>query len=243
MLFIQRRIPSETKLRKKAQSLRREYRGASPFPHVVIDGFFDSACLHKVAREFPAPDKVKWRHYHKPTEEKFACEKTEYFGKNTASLLQELNGPKFIRFLENLSGIQGLAADPSFRGGGMHQIVSGGYLKIHADFNWHEKMAMYRRINLLLYLNENWHEEFGGHLEIWDKEMRQCAKRILPVFNRCVIFNTDDTSFHGHPEPLTCPSDITRKSLALYYYTAEKPPGSQDSPHSTLFQKRPSYMA
>ena len=124
-------------------------------------------------------------------------------------------------------------------GGGLHQIERGGYLKIHADFNRHPKFNLDRRLNLLLYLNENWKEEYGGHLELWNNQMTACVRRISPIFNRCVIFNTTDFSYHGHPEPLTCPEHVTRKSLALYYYSNGRPETERSRPHGTLTQTRP----
>src|SRR5262249_39051246 len=124
-------------------------------------------------------------------------------------------------------------------GGGLHQIEKGGFLKIHADFNYHDKLKLYRRLNLLVYLNKDWSEDYGGHFELWDTEMTKCEQRVLPVFNRCVVFTTTDTSFHGNPVPLTCPEGRTRKSIALYYYTVENPNPERAAAHSTLFKARP----
>jgi hypothetical protein len=112
-------------------------------------------------------------------------------------------------------------------------------LKVHADFNRHTRLQLDRRLNLLCYLNRDWREEYGGHLELWDREMKACVKRILPVFNRCVVFSTTDFSYHGHPDPLNCPKGWSRKSLALYYYTNGRPLDERSGQHSTLFQLRP----
>jgi Rps23 Pro-64 3,4-dihydroxylase Tpa1-like proline 4-hydroxylase len=90
---------------------------------------------------------------------------------------------------------------------------------VHADFNRHEKLNLDRRLNLLLYLNRDWKEEYGGHLQLWTRDMGRCVVKVLPVFNRCVVFSTTDFSYHGHPDPLTCPPGRTRKSIAMYYYT------------------------
>ena len=121
----------------------------------------------------------------------------------------------------------------------MHQIQKHGFLKIHADFNWNRFLKLNRRVNLLIYLNKSWKEEYGGHLELWNREMSECVERILPVFNRCVIFNTSDFSYHGHPDPLTCPDGWTRKSLAVYYYTNGRPQEEQSDIHCTIFKRRP----
>ena len=144
-------------------------------------------------------------------------------GESTRHLLSQFNSSTICEFLQVLTGIEKLIPDPHFVGGGLHQIVQGGFLKIHADFNWHGDLDLHRRINLLVYLNKNWKEEYGGHLELWDKEMKNCEERVLPVFNRCAIFTTTSDSWHGNPAPLTCPEGWTRKSLALYYYLCLRP--------------------
>lgn len=159
-------------------------------------------------------------------------------GDTTRLLLYQLNSSVFIEFLENLTGINGIIPDPHLEGGGLHQIQRGGFLKMHVDFNWHSKLRLDRRLNLLIYLNKNWKEEYGGHLELWDKDMTRCEKKVLPIFNRCFIFNTSDFSYHGHPEPLTCPEGETRKSLALYYYSNGRPSEEISNFHSTVFQAR-----
>jgi Rps23 Pro-64 3,4-dihydroxylase Tpa1-like proline 4-hydroxylase len=150
-------------------------------------------------------------------------------------ILYALNSSPVIRFLEQLTGIPGLLPDPHFTGGGLHQVSPGGRLPVHADFNYMPEVGLYRRLNLLIFLNKDWKDEYGGHLELWDAEMHACVTRILPVFNRCVIFATLATSFHGHPEPLACPPGNTRKAIALYYYTREN--GEEGvPPHGVLWQ-------
>jgi hypothetical protein len=145
-----------------------------------------------------------------------------------------LNGGLFLNFLEGLTGIEGLISDPHIRGGGLHEILREGALGVHADFNLHSRLNLWRRLNLLLYLNENWDPAWGGELELWDRAGKQRVKSIAPIFNRVVIFDTSNFSYHGHPHPLMCPPDRSRKSIALYYYTAQKPEGEID-PHITLF--------
>jgi Rps23 Pro-64 3,4-dihydroxylase Tpa1-like proline 4-hydroxylase len=155
-------------------------------------------------------------------------------GPSTRNLLAQLNGPAFIDFLQELTGITGLVPDPHLFGGGLHQIEPGGYLEVHADFNLHPVTRLERRLNLLIYLNKDWQESWGGALELWGSDMTTCEARIKPLFNRCVIFTTSATSFHGHPVPLACPSGVTRKSVALYYYTL--PVAARVGPmHNTVF--------
>ena len=148
--------------------------------------------------------------------------------KRTRELIEELNGPHFIRWLELVTGMSGLEADPYLEGGGVHQIPRGGFLKLHTDFNWHRRLQRHRRINLLLYLNERWEADWGGELELWNeaeigKIDGQAGACYAPLFNRMIIFATTDFSYHGHPRPLECPPDVTRNSIALYYYSQERP--------------------
>jgi Rps23 Pro-64 3,4-dihydroxylase Tpa1-like proline 4-hydroxylase len=226
-------------LNNLAIKYRTIYTEAQPFPHIVIDNFLPEFILEGILKEFPKVDKIDWQKFDATAEKKLASKHELQMGDMTRFLLYQLNSSVFINFLENLTGIDGLIPDPHFEGGGLHQIERGGYLKIHADFNWHRKLRLDRRLNLLIYLNKNWQEEYGGHLELWDEQMSRCHKKILPVFNRCVIFNTTDFSYHGHPEPLNSPEGQTRKSLALYYYSNGRPSTEISSPHSTMFQVRP----
>jgi len=150
-----------------------------------------------------------------------------------------MNSQVFLQFLQNLTGIEGLLPDPRLQGGGMHQIERGGRLGVHVDFNRHRTSKLDRRLNVLLYLNKDWSEDYGGHFEMWDRQMERCVQRVLPIFNRLVVFSTTETSWHGHPDPLTCPEDRTRKSLALYYYTNGRPDSEVAETHSTKFRTRP----
>ena len=154
-------------------------------------------------------------------------------------ILAEFNGMVFLEFLENLTGIKPLIPDPHFKGGALHQVLPGGSLAIHADFNRDKRRSLDRRINVLFFLNKNWREEYGGGVELWDDKMQKCIVKTNPILNRCVIFSTTSTSYHGHPDPLTCPEGMTRKSLALYYYTNESADENLKEAHSTLWQTRP----
>lgn len=222
-----------------ADKYRQEYSSAKPFPHIVIDNFLPKAMLDSVLEEFPSPEKIDWKTFDNSAEKKLASTSELQMGEHTRLLLQQLNSSTFISFLEKLTGIDGIIPDPHFVGGGLHQIEKGGYLKIHVDFNRHKRLHLDRRLNLLIYLNKDWQEEYGGHFEMWDVDMTECQKKILPLFNRCVIFSTTDFSFHGHPEPLTCPENRTRKSLALYYYSNGRPAHEVADGHSTVFKERP----
>lgn len=202
-----------------------QYQNNKPFPSIYLDDFIDPELLDKVLEEFPDLEKDKTNiYYENPNEKKHATKGDEKFGPNTLKLINYLNSEEFLAFLNKFTGIkEKLVADPYFEGGGFHQIKPGGFLKIHVDFHKHREMKLDRRLNLLLYLNKDWKEEYGGHFELWERDMSKSVTRILPIFNRMAMFSTNGDSYHGHPEKLTCPPDRSRKSLALYYYSDGRP--------------------
>ena len=228
-----------THLNQLAEKFCGDYAQADPFPHVVIDGLVPNAVLAKVLEEFPAPSEPFWGKYIHANSRKLASNDLNRMGPISRELIRELNAPLFLQFLEKLTGMAGIIPDPYLQGGGLHQIERGGFLKVHADFNLHPKLNVDRRLNLLLYLNRDWQEDWGGQLELWDRSMSSARKKIHPLFNRCVVFSTTDFSYHGHPDPLTCPENRTRKSIALYYYTNGRPLRERSAAHSTLYRQRP----
>jgi Rps23 Pro-64 3,4-dihydroxylase Tpa1-like proline 4-hydroxylase len=221
---------------KFAEENNKNYLTDPPWPHIVIDNFFNDEILTKVHDNFPKPDQIEWHQYNNPVEKKLMFSNTDDLGTNFKKVFDELNSPEFINFLEKLTGIENILPDYNFVGGGLHQIEKGGKLDIHSDFNLLYGTNRRRALNLILYLNKDWQESYGGHLELWDKNMSQCCSKILPIYNRAVIFNTDEFSYHGHPEPLTCPSNMTRKSIAIYYYVENK---ESVPSRSTKYMKRP----
>jgi Rps23 Pro-64 3,4-dihydroxylase Tpa1-like proline 4-hydroxylase len=226
------------RMKEITPSAHRSYVDAKPFPHVVFDDFLNPDVLEAVLAEFPKPDEIRWQQFDNAREIKLASAKEATFGPVTRLLFYHLNSMTFLEFLSGVTGIQHLIPDPSFDGGGLHQIVRGGKLGIHADFNKHPRYDLDRRLNVILYLNKQWREEYGGHLELWDRSMSQCEAKILPMFNRMVIFGTTDFTYHGHPDPLQCLEGMTRKSLALYYFSNGRPADQISGDHSTIFRDR-----
>lgn len=212
------------------------YQHAEPFPHIVIDNLFDDDLLRQVLAVFPKPEDMPWRKFDSDTEKKLGYWHTNTVAQVIWNFLQAMNAPPMLEFLEQLTGIDGLIPDPYFGGAGLHQILPGGFLKVHVDFNIHPKLKLDRRLNMLIYLNEDWQDEWGGHLELWDKDISRCYEKIMPVFNRTVIFNTTDFSYHGHPHPLQCPEGQSRKSLSFYYYTNGRPEEERSPNHDTIFR-------
>ncbi len=202
-----------------------EYSEAKPFPNIYFDDFFNPDMLREVLAEFPElGDKPGDIHYANPNESKYASKGESRFGPKTLEFAHFLNSEPFLEFLQNLTGIkETLIPDPYFEGGGFHQIKPGGFLKLHVDFHRHRRMNLDRRINVLVYLNENWQDEWGGHFELWERDKSRSVVRIAPYFNRMAIFSTTDYSWHGHPDPLNCPPERSRRSLATYYYTNGRP--------------------
>jgi hypothetical protein len=208
-----------------AHSLGNDYKSiylsAAPFPSIIFDNFLPEVVIDKLLSNFP--NEVSNNDYIANTihlenlKRGINPSDCNYAAKHIFSFF---NSPPILKFLEGLTDISNLVSDPYFLGGGYHEIKSGGKLSIHADFRSHKALNLQRRINMLIYLNKNWHNEFGGNLELWDDKMLKAVTSIEPIFNRCVIFNTDEKSYHGHPDPLKCPENITRKSVALYYYNS-----------------------
>jgi len=218
-------------------SLARSYCGRRPFPHVHLVEFFEPGVAARIADEFPSETSQEWVHWKHFNENKLGLTKRALFPPFIGQVVDELNAPPFVAWLSRLTGIEGLVADPSLDGGGLHQSGCGGFLNVHTDFTTHHHQPTWRRrVNLILYLNRNWNDAWGGAIELWDRDMRGCVVQIPPLFNHAVIFNTDQPSYHGFPEPLRCPAGVTRRSLALYYYTVEK---TAPVARSTDYRPRP----
>jgi hypothetical protein len=221
----------------KLLELSKRYQEASPYPHIVLENFLNPEELNDCIDEFNKLNETDgWINYKHYNEKKRGLNKLDVLPAAIKATINELNSPEFLQFLSKITGIKGLLKDDHLEGGGIHQSGRGGFLNMHADFTVHPHHRNWqRRVNVLVYLNKGWQEEWGGKLELWDREMKACEVKVLPVFNRCVIFNTDADSYHGHPEPMTCPEDRFRRSIALYYYTVEDKPFRR----ATHYQTRP----
>ena len=218
------------------------YRSATPYAHAIFDDLFDPEALRMILREWPN-DSLEQHNDGTFVRKKQGTTWKTQFGPYTSRYLADLASPQLLLALEKLTGIWGLIPDPYLFGGGLHATASGGKLAVHADFNKHFRFKLERRLNMLVYLNEGWTEENGGWLELWDQQMQSCVQRVLPVFNRTVIFSTTRTSYHGQPEPIVGPPDLWRRSIALYFYSNgradEGAPPDASGQHTTLWQERP----
>jgi Rps23 Pro-64 3,4-dihydroxylase Tpa1-like proline 4-hydroxylase len=226
------------------------YKTAMPFQHIVVDDFVTDAIAQQLQAGFPPADPALQERDNTafvdedtkklPAQKnKLGIRNEQAFDPLVRHILWEMQSQAFILFLEKLTGITNLLPDPRLLGGGTHQTLPGGLLRIHADFNKHRIYDLDRRLNLLLYLNDDWHDEYGGHLELWDRELTACQKRVLPISKRLVLFSTGSDTWHGHPHALTCPEGRARQSLALYYYTNGRPADETHPKHKTLWPLLP----
>ena len=239
MNFTQKNI---NELNKFAYMKKEEYLNASPFPHIVIDNFFNEKLLDNILNEFPRNlENIGYEYQTKVEQKKFTLNDSKLLSNETNNFINFLNSQIFLDFLQIITGInEKLIPDPYLQGGGLHELRNDGFLNIHADFNLHPTMKLDHRLNILIYLNKNWNDNFGGNLQLWNKDMTKCEKKILPEFNKMVIFSTTDFSYHGNPDKINCPNDNSRKSIAMYYYSNGRPASERKlGLHSTIFRKRP----
>ncbi len=201
-----------------AEKNKEKFRSGEPFPHIVFDNFLDKTAYtlvrdyHQVGRLARAGSKTRDKCYGK------------YVTENELDVLRrvifyQFGTPSFIKFLNILTGIDDLELDVNLREAGYTMITPGGYLQVHKDFTHNSHTDMERRLNLFIFLNDNWEEEWGGSLSFWDIKTGNKIKSYLPIGNRCVIFLASNIAYHGHPEPLRCPENVLRKSFSTYYYT------------------------
>ncbi|HEU5410334.1 MAG TPA: 2OG-Fe(II) oxygenase [Candidatus Acidoferrales bacterium] len=224
--------------RKQLPRLAERYQAACPFPHIHLTNFLEGEAARSLAEQFPRPSSEAWIQYKHFNENKSGLTRRDLFPQGLQKLVDELNSEEFLSWLCHLTGIPKLVADPTLEGGGLHQSSRGGFLNLHTDFTMHPRQKEWRRrINLILYLNPEWREEWGGAIELWDAQMRKCCASVPPLLNHAVIFSTVDDSYHGFPEKLRCPEGVSRKSLALYYYTVER--DANFARQSTDYHARP----
>ena len=222
-------------------ALRERMRDAPGFPHFCIDDLLDPSFAEEVHDAFPAyadAEKIGKTFAAVNEKRKTQVTDTRLFAAPILRLHEILASDGFVANMSLMSGIPDLVADPKLAGGGIHETDHGGHLDVHVDFNFNEELGLYRRLNILVYFNKDWREEYGGYLDLWDEEVKHCLGRYAPKFNRAAGFATSATSWHG-VTPVTCPPGRVRKSFATYYYTKAPPPGWDGVKRSTVFRARP----
>ena len=212
------------------------YQAAKPYHHICIDDFLPEQILEHIISDIRALPEAE-ASFDRPQEKLKSSYNPDRLPSYTKGLFHALNSRPFLLFLEEMTGIKGLIPDPYYLGAGIHKTLNGGHLDIHADFNLHKPLHLERRLNVLIYLNKEWKEEWGGSFEIWDKEMTKKEASFTPLYNRMVCFSTGSDTFHGNPEPVNHPRGEARQSIALYYYTATWDASRKQ--HTTLFKPRP----
>ena len=221
------------RLKREEDALREEFHSKKPFRWLVMENFLIADAAQKLYEEFPPvdPSWVDAAGLH--TRNKY----TQPVVNDTiaAQYYQEANAPEFLELMGRITGINDLLPDANLFGAGYHQILDGGFLNVHVDFNRIDEAGLDRRLNLLVYLNPDWQESNGGQLELWDMETKTLLASVLPTYNRAVIFETNEISYHGHPKPLKTGGRMTRKSLSAYYYTQGRDDITPAETHSALF--------
>jgi hypothetical protein len=233
--FLSREIAEH--LSPRFAELHAEWSAPKPFPYVIIDDFFPDPVAKELADSFPSRDDPDWSRDPHPHQHFKQFRDTNFPGP-IGTYFQVTADDTFSGLVSAITGIPDLKSDPDLAGGGCHQILRGGFLDVHVDFNRHHKLGLERRLNLIVYLSRDWHASWGGELEFWDMSDRRRLEAVLPQYNRAVLFETSDRSYHGHPRPLACPEEATRDSLAVYYYTGDRPHafGELSPEHNTIFR-------
>lgn len=218
--------------------LKKDFQSKEPFRYLVIENFLDHESAERVLKNYPKVEKRKWNGTtYLDQKNKFQLTEFEK-GSVLDEVFIELNSRSFLSWLERLTEIEeSLIADPNLFGGGLHQSINGAFLNVHVDYNIHPETKFHRRLNVLVYMNKDWKEEYEGHLELWNLTdgKKELLEKVTPLFNRCVIFETNEISYHGHPTPLNTPPEINRKSLATYYYTKDRPLDEIAHEHNTVY--------
>jgi Rps23 Pro-64 3,4-dihydroxylase Tpa1-like proline 4-hydroxylase len=194
-----------------------------PFDHWVMDGFQDEDLAKKLSNEFIDFDSKDWYDYNNPLEVKKTLNNWWNFPPTTYRFIEYLNSPEFVQRLEGVTGIKGLHPDPGLHGAGWHIHGRGGKLNVHLDYSIHPKLMLERRLNLIYYLSEDWNPQWGGNLQLWtgnDKKVSHHIKTVDCLFNRAILFDTTQNSWHGFPDKIKCPTGQYRKSIAMYYLIA-----------------------
>ena len=219
----------------RISQLRAEFDNAMPYRHLVIDDFLTPEMANTLHEKFPSIEALK-THWKSLNEKKSEGSNFDEFHPSFKALKEELFSQKVYDWVSQVTGIEEVFITDDSMGAGLHQGVDGSFLDIHIDFNIHHIKNVHRRLNLLIYLEKDWKDEYGGHLEMWNGNMTKCEKKVAPVFNRCVIFETNEISYHGYGK-ISLPENKTRKSFFTYFYTNER----EDAVgyHDTIFKTRP----
>lgn len=223
-----------------ANALRGDFDNARPFKHLVLCDFFEEALLADLVREFPSFERTDCRNENGELGRKGVHTNIAELGGAYKRLDRFIQSQSFLDWLSDSTGIAELLYDPFYFGGGTHENRAGQELDLHIDFNFHPVTRWHRRLNLIIYLNDDWNSDWGGQLVLQQdpRDSQSCSVSISPQKNCCVIFETTESSWHGF-EKIRCPdNELGRKSIALYFYTRERPVKDTADVHSTVYIDR-----
>jgi Rps23 Pro-64 3,4-dihydroxylase Tpa1-like proline 4-hydroxylase len=230
-------------LLNQTEELRRAFTTADPFPHLTLDDFLEPGACQALMEQFPAFNPAQARGDSGAVGRKAAFPKMTELGPAYAAFDRWIQSSEFLDWLSRATGIPKLLYDPEYVGGGAHLNLEGQELDAHVDFNYHPRTQLHRRLNLILYLNPEWDEAWGGSLEL-HSDPRSPGNRVElapPLVNRCVIFETSERSWHGFPV-IRLPEGkkhLARRSIAVYFYTKERPLAQTAPSHATFYIGRP----
>ncbi len=210
-------------LLQRTEAITTDFNGKTPFRYTVIDNFFKQPQAEIIHAAYPSVNEGIWNSSTYLNQKNKYTQNTFHKDSVLEKVFVELNSKEFTNWLQAITNIQPISSDNKLLGAGLHQSINGAFLNVHLDFNIHPYTQLHRRINVLIYMNKDWHKSYEGYLELWKIENgnKSLLSNICPSFNRCVIFELNDKSFHGHPKPLNTPDSVSRKSLAVYYYTPQ----------------------
>ena len=211
-------------------NIRHEFINARPFEYVVIDNFLQNEFAEHICAEFPN-DLSKWHKYNNPLEVKYAFDNLEEMGENTQHLFALFATEQFTNIISNITDISNLENDPYLHGAGLHAHPRNGRLNMHLDYEKHPILKnKERRLNIILFMTKEWKNEWHGDNQLWDDELTECKVKTHVKFNRALLFKTNNISWHGLPNKITCPEGIYRKSIA-YYYISDLVSKATDNKH------------
>lgn len=223
----------------RVQELGNSYRTAQPFPHVVIDDFLNQDFAERLLQQFPPFERGNSIGDDGRRGNKATFERVRTLGRDFAALDDLIKSQPFLKFIGAITDVPELLYDPFYLGGGTHENRHGQSLQAHVDFNYHPSEGWHRRLNLIVYLNHAWDTSWGGNLEFYTDPYKdaQPARLVSPVFNRCVIFGTSEVSWHAFDKIELPPQQngTTRKSIALYFYSKERPREEIAGKHTTHY--------
>ena len=198
--------------------LSKQFVTNKPFDHIIIPNFLNESFAEEVYNYFPEDiENNSWHKYYNPIELKYAKDDLENFPPSIKKYFYLLSMPEIIELFKKLSSIENLEFDPFLHGAGLHIHPRNGRLDLHLDYEKHPKLDKERRLNIILYMSKGWKPEWNGDTELWNSNVSECQSRSSVKFNTAIIFRTNEQSWHGMPEKLTCPNGVFRKSLAYYY--------------------------